>query len=418
MIDRARRKSHTHLVFILLVAVALRLAWRIHKGGDDFWVNGYSFFYEMAKNIAAGHGFHLEGGGYAMRVPVYPAFLAFAALVAGKSYLWIVVPQALMGAGTVLCAYLLGRDLFGERPGLLAAFITAIYPYYVVHDTALQETGMFTFLTTLSILLLLRAAQRNSERAWPLFGVAGVVLGLAVLTRQTLAPFALTALAWIGVWSTTGSSGQRARRLAVIALPFAAMVGFWIGRNYLLLGAPVLTSELGRQVWNANNAKTFSHYPEESIDRSAGEAFDALSPVEERELEAMSTNEIAESDWFLRKGLAYIRAHRLETLERAGRKLAAGFSWRFNPVREPVVQAAYLASYGPVSILGAIGMFLTRRRWRELGPIYLLFLNFAAVTAVFWAHTSHRSYLDVYLIIFAAYTLQQLHGAMRSSLQT
>jgi hypothetical protein len=51
-------------------------------------------------------------------------------------------------------------------------------------------------------------------------------------------------------------------------------------------------------------------------------------------------------------------------------------------------------------------MVLTRHRWRELGPIYLQFLCFAAVTAVFWAHTSHRVYLDVYLIVFAAYTLQ------------
>jgi hypothetical protein len=28
------------------------------------------------------------------------------------------------------------------------------------------------------------------------------------------------------------------------------------------------------------------------------------------------------------------------------------------------------------------------------------------VTAVFWAHTSHRSHLDVYLIIFAASVVQ------------
>jgi hypothetical protein len=84
----------------------------------------------------------------------------------------------------------------------------------------------------------------------------------------------------------------------------------------------------------------------------------------------------------------------------------AGFSWRFNPAREPLVQIVYLLSYGPISILAVIGMVLTKQRWRELGPIYLQFLCFAAVTAVFWAHTSHRVYLDVYLIVFAAYTLQ------------
>ena len=53
-------------------------------------------------------------------------------------------------------------------------------------------------------------------------------------------------------------------------------------------------------------------------------------------------------------------------------------------------------------------MALAWRRWREHVLIYFLFLTFTAVTAIFWAHTSHRSYLDVYLIIFAASLLHRL----------
>jgi hypothetical protein len=37
--------------------------------------------------------------------------------------------------------------------------------------------------------------------------------------------------------------------------------------------------------------------------------------------------------------------------------------------------------------------------------IHLLFLSFIAVTAVFYAQTSHRSFLDVYWIVFAASVL-------------
>jgi hypothetical protein len=47
-------------------------------------------------------------------------------------------------------------------------------------------------------------------------------------------------------------------------------------------------------------------------------------------------------------------------------------------------------------------MFLHRKAWREHMIIYALFVSFAAVTAVFFGHTSHRSYLDVYWIVFAA----------------
>jgi len=39
--------------------------------------------------------------------------------------------------------------------------------------------------------------------------------------------------------------------------------------------------------------------------------------------------------------------------------------------------------------------------------IYGVFLTFLAVTAAFFGHTSHRAYLDVYLIAFAAGTLSR-----------
>ena len=87
--------------------------------------------------------------------------------------------------------------------------------------------------------------------------------------------------------------------------------------------------------------------------------------------------------------------------QRKTRKLIAGFSWKLNPPREPVAQWSYAAFYAPASILGLAGMFLARRR-RETLLIAMAFVSFIGVTAVFWAHTSHRSYLDVYLFIFSA----------------
>jgi len=124
----------------------------------------------------------------------------------------------------------------------------------------------------------------------------------------------------------------------------------------------------------------------------------ALTPQERADFERHAVNEIAASDWFNHRAVAYIQTHRALTLRNAPRKIAAGFSWVLNPNREPLAQAAYFSFYFPVSILGVTGMFLARRRWRECTLIYLLFVAFIGVTAVFWAHTSHRSYLDVYAL--------------------
>ena len=103
------------------------------------------------------------GTKYAHRPPVYPALLA-ATTIFGKSYVAIVVLRSLIGAGTVLCAYFIGKELFDKTIARLAAVGVAFYPYFVMHDAALQETGVFTFLTALSVLLLLEKSAKKCRR--------------------------------------------------------------------------------------------------------------------------------------------------------------------------------------------------------------------------------------------------------------
>jgi hypothetical protein len=106
--------------------------------------------------------------------------------------------------------------------------------------------------------------------------------------------------------------------------------------------------------------------------------------------------------------LAYVEADPGAALTGALRKIAAGFSWVMSPRREPLVQRIYFLSYAPISILGLLGMVLARRAWRVHSLIYLQFLAFVAVSAIFWAHTSHRTYLDVYLIVFSVFAAERL----------
>ena len=87
------------LIALLAAAVLVRVGVRVAFGEEYFWTGSYDIYYGMAKNIASGSGFST------FRPPLYPLFLAVTTL-AGKSYLLIILPQALMGAGTALCAFL------------------------------------------------------------------------------------------------------------------------------------------------------------------------------------------------------------------------------------------------------------------------------------------------------------------------
>jgi hypothetical protein len=176
------------------------------------------------------------------------------------------------------------------------------------------------------------------------------------------------------------------------------------------LGVPIVSSESGRCFWSGNNPQTFSHYPIGSIDASDVDGLVALTPEEKKQLDALSTDLLGLDDWFMRQGLEYVQTHPWETLRGVFRKVAAAFSWFHNPADGTVKLWAHLLSYGPISLLGILGMWRARHEWSAHGIIYLLFFSFVGVTAVFFGHTSHRSYLDVYLIIFASYAVCGIFG--------
>jgi O-antigen ligase len=67
-------------------------------------------------------------------------------------------------------------------------------------------------------------------------------------------------------------------------------------------------------------------------------------------------------------------------------------------------------------LLGLWGMWRRRSQWRDDSLIYGLFGSFVLVTAVFFGDTSHRSYLDVYWIVFGAGVLARRHSRSPSAL--
>ena len=406
---------YQRLLWIVILAFIVRVAVRWHLGSADFWVNGYTFFFDLAQNIAAGKGIAFgRGPATAFRVPLYPAFLA-AVTFGQRDYLPVLLSQSLIGAATVWCTALIARQMFGDAAATIAAFLAAIYPYYVVHDTALQETSLYTFLTALAVLLLMRVRRHGSA----LMAVcAGLTLGAAVLTRANLAPFAVLAPFWLVVRPESYAAPWQ-RGLWTCLLCAGAMVltvSPWLARSYSLTGSPTLSTESGYSLWEANNAYTFSHYPKESIDRSEEVAFAALSPEDRAEIKALGPNEAAVDHWFSRKGLDYMREHPWRTIADGVRKLGAAFCLLPSPRRNFWPTLAYFLSYGPVMILGLLGMWTGHQKWREHLIFYALFATFAAVTAIFYGHTNSRAYLDVYWIVFAASLLELFWNKAAASL--
>ena len=365
------------------------------------WV--YTDYFDMAKNVVHGVGYCLGDDRTlcAYFPPVYPTILA-AGILTGHPWTAIALISSLLGAGTVWLTYLIGQRLFGTAVGLLASAYAAVYPYYVWHDPVLQETGTLAFVVAGAMYLLLRGAGPRpaaASQAAMLPLAAGAALGLCVLTKANLALFLLLALAWTAV-------AFGVRRALWMALGAVLIVGPWVVRTWRITGEPILYSNAGFSLWTANHRLTFDYFPDRRIDDAQVPEWTDLTPAEQREFDAISDPHwIKQTHWLWRKGMAFILAHKWMTLRRAVFKVWIGFSPRFSPAKGWLFQTVYFVSYAPMLALACWGAWRSRQRWRDLAYIYAAFLGFALGTAVFWAHTSHRMYLEPYLMILAASTV-------------
>jgi 4-amino-4-deoxy-L-arabinose transferase-like glycosyltransferase len=288
--------------------------------------------------------------------------------------------------------------LFDRRAGLIAATAAAFNPYAIVHDTALQDTVFINVLIPLALLLMWRA--RVSGSTW-LWSSGGLALALAVLTNARVALFVPCALAW-----TLANGGadwrQRLRAAVVVALPVLILVGGWTMRNWRVVGAPVLTTDAGAGLWVANNPKTFSHFPERSIDLTPDEMFEVMPPDRLAILEHFPGTE-PEHDALLRGwAIDYMREDPLRTAVGASRKVWVAASAQLSPARSGIVQAGYAIVFIPIHLLAIWTLVRARTQRPEHRLTSLLLMSFVVTTAAFWAHTSHKSYLDAVLFVYAA----------------
>ena len=402
----AERRFAAALTAIAAAALALRLFWGVLRGSERFFAEGYTLFFTLGRQLAAGYGYAFPGQPpTAFRVPLYPLFLA--ALTGGEPhYAPVLVAQALISTGTVVLAGLLARAWFGARAGLIAAAMCAFYPYYVLHDVTLQETGLFTFLAALATWLALSARRRGSI---VLAALAGLALGAAILTRATLAPFALVAVAWLALPACGWRPARRAAVTSITCLAATLLVLTpWLTRAHDLTGRWTLGTEFGAAVFAGNHPLTFSHFPRESIDRSRAAVFASLTSADRAQLERLRGDEAEESDWYLARGVEWIVRQPGATIAGAVRKLAAAFGPLPVPRKGMLGDAVHALSFFPVLLLALALLWHRRLQWREDALVHAHLALFAAITAVLWAQTSHRSYLDIYLIVFAAGMLDRL----------
>ena len=233
-------------VILFAIAMGLRLGAVNHTTIDAPIRADATDYYNYALNLKYHHSYSREKFSEnepspdALRAPGYPAFLApFVTSPPAAFMLWrIGLAQALLDSITVLLALGIFRRIMAEGWALGAGLLTAISPHLISASTYLLTETLFTFLTMLSLWLLVKTVRDNSRT---LAFAAGLVIAAAALTRPTLQYFIVPL---VGMLLVTRERGNTARFAIPLLAGFVLAFSPWIVRNLDAIGGtsdPTLT---------------------------------------------------------------------------------------------------------------------------------------------------------------------------------
>ncbi len=154
-----------HFSFLLGVAVLTRWIYL-----NDFQANPFfnvyvkytdSLNYDLgAKALLAGDW--LASAPINAFSPLYKYLLGAAYWIFGASFQTVWLCQSALGVGTTLVIFLIGRDLFSARAGLLASLLFNFYGPVLMYEGAILRATLITFLGVWSLYQLILLARNPS----------------------------------------------------------------------------------------------------------------------------------------------------------------------------------------------------------------------------------------------------------------
>jgi 4-amino-4-deoxy-L-arabinose transferase-like glycosyltransferase len=240
---------------IFLTALALRLLLILTLPQQPY--SDGAFYFGRALGLVNGEGYSEDGHPTAFWPIGYPALLAGAMLLFGKSLLGAMIVN-LVSAATILCLILwFGRTLGGELAGRIAALLYGIYPAHIAYTGAVLSETSYTAVTMAAFALLI--ARRHDWRGLVL---SGLLFGAATLMRPQTMMFPIGAIIALLVVHRDFRWRDAFRALLIVHLVLVATVLPWSLRNERVFGQFVWVSTNGGVSFltGANDMATGDHF--------------------------------------------------------------------------------------------------------------------------------------------------------------
>jgi 4-amino-4-deoxy-L-arabinose transferase-like glycosyltransferase len=313
------------------------------------------------------------------------------------------IVQAVLGALLPLLVLSLGLNCFSPRVAWMAAAVCAIYPALIAY-TGLVLTETCASLLVITVAISAVRAARTGGLGWS--ATTGLAVGLTALCRAELAAVA-AALCLAVLIPPTHSAKRRLTSAGVMLITFLLTLLPWTLRNYRALGSVVpLTTDGWRTLWIAS-------YPERWLEWKATE------PV--LSIEAGARGPLERSQRYRAAALDNLRSHPGIYASMALRRLPLLFIGGHSNVivglqgttaesrgLRRILKVGMLALNTLLLAAAGVGLWLCRKRWLTLLPLYVtLFVPLIVYLLLFAVPRYHIPFLPI-AILFAADAMRRV----------
>ena len=397
------------LAVIAAAGLAVRLVYALTLAPDPAFLSDANYFHQLANLVADGEGFvhpfTLGTRGIATPTaehpPLYTLALAAGSLFGGDGLDAHRAITCMIGTGTVVTVGALGRRIGGERVGLVAALLAAVYPLLWVADGSLMSEPLYGLMIALSLLCAYRVLDAPTPgRA----AVLGAVAALAALTRGEgllLAPLLVVPAAWRGGWRPVGAG------LAAFALVLVP----WSVRNLAAFDRPVLVSN------NTGSLLAGANCPDTYGGRLLGEWSVACLHYPPNEGEADTATRLR------RRGTDYIRDRSRRFVVVGGVRILRTWDL-FRPrqqielsgqeARDTRVQRIGVLVYYLLVPLAVAGAVLLRRRRATLWVLLVPPVLVTIMSFLGYGITRFRMAAEISIVVLAAVALVAVADRLRA----
>ena len=235
------------------VALVQTVAWFLDRypAPRVLWGDENGYLNSALRLLAGDPGWWLEP----LWPPLYSQFLAGLLWFGGGSLTAVVLAQQALSVATAVVLGDLARRLCCSRAaGITVVVLSLGYPPLVAFNHYLWPEVLHLFLFSAVLWMMV---VRGERRTW--CAVAGVVLGLALLSKTLLMPFVLVLLLTM-VWGKR--PGQAVIRIGLVLGMAGATVAPTVVSNARRTGSPMIANSAAFNIWvglNDVGRESFRH---------------------------------------------------------------------------------------------------------------------------------------------------------------